>query len=148
LALKQELKTYLDERKISVVQNSVVSGAFYLVKIKLVIEVALLPLFTSQTVISNILAALDTMFKDRDYGQPLLRSEYYDIVSGIDGVWYSNIWIPTQTGETNSPGVAYYDPFNTDVPPLPDAKGNVFPRDYEVITKWEVIISEIATTGV
>lgn len=148
VALKQELKTYLDERKISVVQNSVVSGAFYLVKIRLVVEVVLETLFTSQAVFPVILANLDTMFKNRDYGQGLKRSEYYGVVDAVDGVKYSNIHIPAQTGEANSPGVAYYDPFNTETPPLPDSNGNVFPRDHEVITKWEVIISEIAATGV
>jgi len=134
LALKQDLKTYLDERKIRSVQNSVVSGDYYLVKVKLDIKIKLEPLFIFQTVRALVLAAIDTMFKGRDYEQPLLRSEYYDAVDGIDGVAYSNNTIED---------TAYNNPANTGTPPSVDSNGNLFVGEHEVVTKWSVTVTQI-----
>jgi len=133
-ALKQDLKTYLDERKIVTVQNSVVGGEFYLVKAKLNIEVKILPLFVFQTVSALIEAAIDEMFKGRDYKQPLLRSEYYSVIDAIDGVDYHN----TTISDTD-----YVDTDNTGTAPVADSDGNLFVGDYEVITKWDVTITQI-----
>jgi len=134
LALKGDLKTYLDARKIRTVQNSVVSGDFYLVKVKLRIEVKLEDLFVFQSVEDTILADIDTMFKGRDYAQPLLRSEYYGVVDAVDGVDYSNITVED---------TAYQNSANTATPPSVDSDGNVFVSEEEVITKWDVTVVQI-----
>lgn len=135
VALINAVKDYLDARKIQTVQNSVVSGSFYLVKVKLNIDVKVLDQYTFQTVSANISAGIDAMLKDRDYAQPLLRSEYYDVVDDVSGVDYSNITISD---------VAYDDSSNTDTPPAVDGNGNLFIDDHEMITKWEVTITQIA----
>lgn len=134
-ALIADLKSYLDEMKIRTITNSVVSGSFYLVKVKLRIAIKVLPLFTFQTVSALVEAAIDEMFKNRDYEQPLLRSEYYGVVDSIDGVDYSNITIED---------TAYADSGNTDTPPAVDSDGNLFVSDHEVITKWLVTIVEVS----
>ena len=134
IALINAVKTYLDERKIQTVQNSVVSGSFYLVKVKLTVELSIDDQYVFQTVSEAVSTALDTMFKDRDYAEPLLRSEYYGVVDAVDGVDYANISVAD---------VAYDDSSNTDTPPAVDSDGNLFISDHEVITKWEVTISQI-----
>lgn len=134
LALKQDLKDYLDERKIRTIQNSVVGGDFYLVKVKLTIQVKLEPLFVFQSVEQLISDAVDAMLKDRDYEQPLLRTEYHGVVDAIDGVNYSNIAISD---------TAYFNAANTATPPSVDSSGNLFVSENEVVTKWEVTITQI-----
>lgn len=134
LALKADLKDYLDERSIRTVQNSVVSGDFYLVKIKLYIELKINSLFVFQTVQASVEAVLDTMFKGRDYAQPLLRSEYYGVVDAVDGVEYCNISVED---------TAYVNILNTDTPPAADSDGNVFVSESEVVTKWSYTIVQI-----
>jgi hypothetical protein len=135
-ALKTDLKAFLDERKIVTVQNSVVGGEYYLVKARLVIEIEVEDLFTFQTVRDQVLVAIDNMFKGRDYGEALKRSEYYDIVTEVDGVKSHN----TEITDTE-----YEDPLNTGTPPSVDEDGNLFIGEYEVITKWDVTINEITS---
>jgi hypothetical protein len=134
LGLKNDLKAYLDERKIVTVQNSVVGGEFYLVKVKLEVKIKLEPLFVFQAIQPLVASALDTILKGRDYKQPLLRSEYYGAVDAVDGVDYSNNTISE---------VAYADSDNTGTPPIVDSDGNLYVGEYEVITKWDVTITEI-----
>lgn len=134
IALKTDLKTYLDERKIRTIQNSVVGGDFYLVKVKLAIELKIESLFVFLTVKEAVLAAVDTMLKGRDYEQPLLRSEYYGVVDDIDGVDYSNITIED---------TAYKSALNTATPPSVNSDGNLFVSENEVVTKWSVSVTQI-----
>jgi hypothetical protein len=134
LALTTELKAYLDARKIRSVQNSVVSGAYYLVQVKLHIALSIADQYVFKTVKEAVEPLIDEMFKDRDYGQPLLRREYYDVVDEVDGVDYPNI---------NITDVGYADPSNEGTPPSVDANGNLFVGKHEVITKWSVEIVEI-----
>lgn len=133
-ALKNDLQAYLDDRKIITVQNVVVGGDYYLVKVKLDIQVKILNLFTFQTVSANIAELIDNMFKGRGYGEPLTRKEYYGVIDEVDGIDYHN----TEISET-----AYDDELNIGSPPQPDEDGNLFVGDYEVITKWEVNITQI-----
>ena len=137
VALINAVKTYLDERKIQTVQNSVVSGSFYLVKVKLNIAIKVLDQYVFQTVSADVSAAVDAMFKDRDYAQPLLRSEYYGVVDDVSGVDYSNITVSD---------VAYDDSSNTDTPPAVDSNGNLFIGNHEMITKWEVTITQVSSS--
>lgn len=134
LALIADAKAYLDARKIETVQNSVVSGAYYLVKVKLNIELAIEDQYVFKTVSEAVSAVMDTMLKGRAYGQALLRSEYYPLVEAVDGVDYTNIEIDD---------IAYVDSNNPETPPAVDSKGNLFIGQYETITKWEVNISQI-----
>ena len=134
LALKGDLKAYLDARKIVTVQNTVVGGGYHLVKAKLHIRVKILDLFTFQTVSANILVDVDNMFKGRDYGQSLNRSEYYDVIDDVDGVDYHN----TEITDTE-----YADVLNTGTPPSVDSDGNLVVGEFEVITKWSVTIEQI-----
>lgn len=133
-ALKTDLKTYLDERKIVTVQNSVVGGEYYLVKAKLAIELEIEDLFVFQTVRDQVLLAVNEMFKGRDYGEALKRSEYYNVVTDVDGVKSHN---------TEITEVAYDDALNTGTPPSVDEDGNLYVGQYEVITKWDVTITQM-----
>jgi len=133
-ALKSDLQSYLDARKIVTVNNSVVGGEYYLVKVKLSIEIKILDLFTFQTVQAQVAFEIDDMFKGRGYGQELTRKEYYGVVDLVDGIDYHN---------TTIEDTAYADSLNTGTPPDPDEDGNLFIGDNEVITKWDVTITQI-----
>ena len=133
-ALMSALKSYLDARKISVVHNSVVSGAYYLVKVKLDVEIAIENEYIFSSVKANVEAALDEMFKGRAYGGALKRSEYYGVVDNVAGVSSSNNSISD---------VAYWDSNNPETPPSVDSNGNLFIGGHEVITKWEINVVQI-----
>jgi hypothetical protein len=63
-----------------------------------------------------------------------MRSEYYSVVNDVDGVEYANIKISD---------VAYSNSNNDQTPPSVDLNGNLIVADHEVITKWEVTVTEI-----
>lgn len=135
-ALKDDLQTYLDARKIVTVHNSVVGGDYYLVGVKMLVSVKVSSSYTFNTVKSQIESAMDTMLRNRDYGEKLSRSEYYDVVDAIDGVDYHN----TTISDTR-----YQSPINTGTPPSVDTNGNLFVGEHEVITKWDVTVEEITS---
>ena len=134
LALKGDLKTYLDARTIRTVQNSVVGGDFYLVKVKLLVQMQINSLFVFQTVQQAATIVLDALLKGRDYGAGLKRSDYYDVVKNTDGVTYCNV---------NISNTAYVSSLNTATPPAVDSNGNLFIDGAEVITKWEYVFEQI-----
>lgn len=134
-ALKDDLQTYLDDRKIVTVHNSVVGGDYYLVAVQMTIQVKIGAQYTFNTVSAQVEAAIDDMFKGREYGGMLSRSEYYDVVDGVDGVTYHNATIT---------GTTYQSSLNTGTPPVVDSDGNLFVGEYEVITKGTVTVEEIS----
>jgi hypothetical protein len=133
-ALKNDLRIYLDERKIVTVNNSVVSGDYYLVGVQMLIRIKVEDQFVFNTVRASVESAMDAMLKDRAYGGKLSRSEYYDVIDAVDGVEYHN------TSITNT---RYESSLNTGIAPTVDANGNLFVGEYEVITKWEITVEEI-----
>ena len=134
VSLVSDLKSYLDDRKIRSVVNSVVDGAYYLVKVKLNIAISVNKPYKFDTVKQRILSNLDVMFKDREYGGHLMRSEYYNVIHDTIGVNYCNVSISD---------TAYSNSNNTDTPPSVDSDGNLFIADHEVVTKWSVTVAEI-----
>ena len=134
LSLRTALKAYLDARRIETVRLSVISGSFYLLNTNLAIRFKVSDQYVYSDVESRLLAAFDTMFKDRDYGEGLTRKEYYEVANAIVGHDYINIEIGDR---------AWADTSNLEIPPAPDADGNLFVAKNVVITKGVVTTSEI-----
>jgi len=135
-SLKQALKTYLEARKESTVTISVVSGAYYLLKTNMTINLKITDQYLFQDVSPLVSTAIDTMFKGRAYKGALKRSEYYGVIDGVDGVEYHN---------TTITGTEWFDSNNPETPPSVDANGNLFIGDKMVITKGTITIAEITS---
>lgn len=134
-SLMNALRTYLDARRIVTVRYSVVSGAFYLIKVNMTVEIKVTEQYLYSTVQANVSTAIDELLKDRDYEEPLLRSDYYAAVNAVEGVEYSNIAISS---------VEWFDEANTGTLPTVDTDGNLFIGDNEILTKGTITFVEIA----
>jgi len=133
-ALMNAVKEYADDRRIETVNYSIISGAYYMLAVSLSVEISVYKQYLFDDVKTDVETALNELFKDRDYEEGLMRSDYYGVVKGVDGVKHANIEIAS---------VEYYDEDNGDTPPQVDADGNLFIDSQHVITKGEFSIVEI-----
>lgn len=133
-SLMGALKAYLTARREETVRISVVSGAFYLLKVSLEVELKIKEQYLFQDISPLAVSAFDTLLKGREYKQALLRGEYYDAADDIEGVEYANVRISS---------LAWDDGNNEGTLPTVDSNGNLFIDDHDIITKGTVLVTEI-----
>lgn len=124
LSLIASLQKFLDSKKEVTHTVFVVSGSPYLVRPKLTIRFGLKPGFSASVVAASVAVTVDTLLRDRKFGQALYNSDIVDALQALAGVAYSNVTID---GYTRDGSLA----------PLTDKVigGNLIIADSEVITK-------------
>jgi hypothetical protein len=128
VGLIDSLQNYLDERKEVTHTVSVTSGANFLVPAVISIRVGVKRGTTSeQAVKTSVIAAVDSLLRNRAFGSPLYESDVEQVVRQVSGVVFSNVTISGPVGKL-------------------DGSGNLIPLESEVITKGTVAVTtEIAS---
>lgn len=137
LALITSLQTFLDERKEATVTVEVLDGSPTLVLVDTTVKVSVLEGFVKQEVVSNVTTALETVLKDKDFGQALRIAEMYDAtigdaLGGIPGLRYLNIKFDLTR---NYLGVV--------LPGLITSDGDVVIAPEQIITKGVLAVSAL-----
>ena len=110
LGLKQAIATYVSEYNVLTDTVSVLDGAIKSISIDMTVVVNRNA--DSSVVRTNVNAALDSFFNvnNRDLGQPLYVANIIEVVSGVDGVSYVDLFSPAnnilQTNQLADPNNA------------------------------------------
>jgi hypothetical protein len=122
MSLILALQSYLDARK-EVTQGVVVtSGSSSLVYTAITIRLGIDKSFIQSAVVSDVTAKVDTVLKNRKFGQTLYLKEIYDTIYTVDGVKFANVKITGISG------------FNT-IDNALDSDGNLVVKDTYIVTK-------------
>lgn len=125
LGLQRSLQAYLDARKEVTQTVKVTSGAIYLVGAKVTLRVGVKEGFAESVVRAGVLAVVDGLLKDRDFGADLYVSDITGAVQdGVPGVAYVNVTID-----------GHYDVDQNFSSAKLDADGNLIIDSTEVISK-------------
>lgn len=131
ISLVQALQTFLDSRKEVTQTVKVTSGAPFLVPAVITVRIGVLKNFGLSTVQAAASAAIDSILRDRKFGQTLFESEVDDAVRGVSGVGFWNV---TVNGYLASDGV-------TVLADKLDATGNLLVTEGQIITKGLVTLN-------
>lgn len=140
-ALLTSLQDSLQEKAVAPTTVVAVSGYYFIVAVDMEIEIKISKPYKYSTILPEVEDVIDSLFKNRDYGESLYRSQYYNAVvpitgseGGVAGISYANI---------NITGTSFPDVANDGVAPTVDDDGNLIIGNKYILTKGSIVYSEI-----
>jgi hypothetical protein len=141
-ALLTGLKSYLSSHNVLPTTVATVSGYRNIIAVDMTVEIKVSDQYMYSDVVVSVQNIIDDMFKNRIYGENLLRGTYYGLIvpnpvtgqGGVAGVARADISITA---------TSFPDPSNTETAPSVDSDGNLIIGEDYILTRGTITYSEI-----